>query len=165
MNNFLSELKRGIFNLIFFRRTRQKNALKAMLECLEEQAADDFLDILLKVMSLTFFIDKNFRQNIKDFSARYVFEDKSGKVYVAAIFNNNKLKVSNKKIEEPTFTLIFRDGNSLIKFLISPSPDILNAILNQEIDFFGNLNYINKFAYLAMHLKMMVAPAQKADAA
>jgi hypothetical protein len=164
MRNVFSELNRGIFNLLFFRRMRQKNAIKNMLECLEEQSADGFLDILLEVMSLTFFVDKKFRENIDGFSGRYVFEDKSGKVYVAAVFRNNKLSVSNKKIEDPTFTLIFRDGHSLIKFLLSPSPDILNALLNQEIDFFGNINYINKFAYLAMHLKMMVAPVQKTGA-
>ncbi|MDR1576099.1 MAG: hypothetical protein LBS37_08860 [Treponema sp.] len=159
MCKFFSALGRGILNLLFFRKNRQKRALQNMIICIEEQAADDFLDILLKVMGLTFFVDKDFRRNIENFSARYVFQDKIGEVYVAAIFENNKLTVNSRKINDPTFTLIFRDGSSLVKFLLSPSPDILNALLNQEIDFFGNLNYINKFAYLAMRLKMMVTPA------
>jgi hypothetical protein len=158
MSNFFFELKNGICNLVFFRSIRQKNAVKDLLECLEEEVADGFLEILLEVMRLTFFVDKDFRRNIENFSARYVFQDKSGEVYVVAVFDNNRLTVSKRTVENPTFTLIFRDGNSLIKFLLSPSPDILNALLNQEIDFFGNINYINKFAYLAMHLKMMITP-------
>jgi len=32
---------------------------------------------------------------------------------------------------------------------------VLDAMLNQEVDFDGNLNYINKFAYMAMRLKLM----------
>jgi hypothetical protein len=161
MGKFFSDLLRSFSNLLFFRKSRWKRVLQDLSACLEEQAADDFLEILLKVMSLTFFVDKDFRQNIEGFSAQYVFKDKQGAVYAAAVFGGNKLKVSNRKIEQPTFTLIFRDGNSLIKFLLSPAPDILNALLNQEIDFFGNINYINKFAYLAMYLRMMVTPAQK----
>jgi hypothetical protein len=161
MGKFFSGLFRFFSNLLFFRKSRLKKVLRDLTACLEERAAEDFLEILLKVMSLAFFVDKDFRENIEDFSARYVFKDKQGGVYAAALFGGNKLKVTGKKIEEPTFTLIFRDGNSLIKFLLSPAPDILNALLNQEIDFFGNINYINKFAYLAMSLKMMVTPAQK----
>jgi hypothetical protein len=153
----MHDVAQTFFNLLLFRSIRQKKAKNRFLESLENGVADDILQLLLDVMSLTLLVDKKFRKNIENFSGCYVFQDKTGKVYVVANFDKNKLKVSAKKIDIPTFTLIFRDGNSLIKFLLSPSPDILNALLNQEIDFFGNINYINKFAYMAMHLKLAVS--------
>ena len=75
--------------------------------------------------------------------------------YVAAEFKNNKLKVKQKQAEHFELMLTFNDGHSLFKLLLSESPDILDAVLNQEVDFSGNINYLNKFAYMAMRLRLM----------
>jgi hypothetical protein len=124
---------------------------------MDERAADLFLTVLLNLMSLILCLNPEYRLNIKDFEAKYVFKGKSKKLYVTAEFKNNKLAVKQKQIQNPELTLTFKDGNSLFKLLLSDTPDVLNAMLNQEVDFCGNINYLNKFAYMAMRLKLMAA--------
>lgn len=125
---------------------------KKLLNCIGGHAIENVMDALLKLMGLVLRLDKNYRRNIEGFNATYVFTDKAGDFYSAAIFKDNRLTVTGKKVENPTFTLIFKDNGSLIKLLFSGAPDILNAMLNQEVDFDGNINYMSKFAYMALHL-------------
>lgn len=115
--------------------------------------ADAFLTVLLKLMSLFLRINPKFRRNIKDFEAVYVFTDKSGKLYVTASFGNNRLRVRQRRVEKFNFKLTFTDGRALFKLLLSPAPDVLDAVLNQQVDFVGNINYLNKFAYMALTLR------------
>ncbi|HEX9061036.1 MAG TPA: hypothetical protein VF941_12725 [Clostridia bacterium] len=149
---------RLLLNFILFRHLRASKKKQDFKKCLESELVEGFLDILLDLMSIVFFVDKNFRRNIENFNARYLFKDKSDSIHVGAIFENSKLKVVNKEIDNVNVTLIFKDEKALAKFLLSASPDILNALLNQEVDFSGNINYISKFAYMAMHLKLAVMP-------
>lgn len=113
---------------------------------------EGLLEVLLELMSLTLILDKDFGRNIKNFNANMVFTDKAGDFYVVAQFQNGKLKVSNKKQENYAFKLAFKDEKALAAILFSGAPDILKAMLNQEVDFEGNINYMNKFAYMALHL-------------
>lgn len=130
----------------------RKAVEKKLLNCIGGHAIENIMDVLLTLMGLVLRLDKNYRRNIEGFNAVYVFTDKAGDFYSAAIFKDNKLTVTNNKVENPTFTLIFKDDESLIKLLFSGAPDILNAMLNQEVDFDGNINYMSKFAYMALHL-------------
>jgi len=114
---------------------------------------DLFLGILLQAMRAKFIVDAEYRKNIKNFTAQYVFKDRSAKICQVAHFANGKMRVSTKEPENPTFTLVFRDGKALLSLLFSPAPDVLNALLNQEVDFTGNINYLNKFAYMALLAK------------
>jgi hypothetical protein len=66
------------------------------------------------------------------------------------------MKVYEKLIDDTHITVIFKDSQALMKFLLSPKPDILNAILKQEVTFDGNLNYLYKFVYMARRLQSMV---------
>lgn len=125
---------------------------KKLLNCISGHTIENVLDILLELMGLVLRLDSHYRRNIEDFNAVYVFTDKAGDFYSVATFQNERLTVSNEKVENPTFTLIFKDDESLIKLLFSGAPDILNAMLNQEVDFEGNINYMSKFAYMALHL-------------
>jgi alkyl sulfatase BDS1-like metallo-beta-lactamase superfamily hydrolase len=144
-----------LVNRLLFRKTRANRCSDQFLSCIESGAADGFLTILLKLMSLVLCINPEFRLNIKDFEAVYVFRDKNEKLYVTAEFSKNKLKVKQKRVEESELTLTFKDGKSLFKLLLSESPDVLDALLNQEVDFSGNINYLNKFAFMAMRLRLM----------
>lgn len=144
-----------LINRLLFRKTRANRCFNQLISCIQGDAADKFLTILLKLMSLVLCINPEFRLNIKDFDAKYVFNDKSDKLYVVAEFSKNRLKVKQKQVENPELTLTFNNGKSLFKLLLSETPDVLDALLNQEVDFSGNINYLNKFAYMAMHLKLM----------
>lgn len=144
-----------LFNSILFRKFRAKIVSKKFIDCIQSELAEKFLDVLLKLMSLLICLDKNFRRNIKDFEARYLFKSKDGTIMVAAVFHKRRLKVSEKPINNTNVTVIFKDEKVLMNFLLSPQPDILNAILNQDLTYDGNLNYISKFAYMARHLQLM----------
>jgi hypothetical protein len=137
---------RKISNFIFFRVTRAKKATKKFLECLESETA-----------SLVFFLNKDYGRNIDDFSGRYLFRDRANKITVAAIFKKNKMKVRKKMIGNTNVTIVFKNQRALMNFLLSPKPDILNSILNQDVSYDGNLNYLSKFAYMAKRLQLMTA--------
>ena len=129
-----------------------KSALgKRLLDCIEGNAIDNVLDILLKLMGLMFKLDQDYKRNIENFQATYVFTDYNGDFYTAVDFDNGKMKVSNKEVPKPTFKLIFRDNNALISVLFQGASDILKSMLNQEVDFEGNINYMSKFGYMALH--------------
>jgi len=128
---------------------------RALVRILSRVIADRFLIVLLRIMSLMLKIDANYRKNIRGFSAEYLFIDGQSGLHIAAIFKDNKLKVRKKQISNPAVTLVFKDGEAIMKLLLSYPPNIFEAALNQEIDFKGNLNYLIKFAYMALTLRNM----------
>lgn len=114
---------------------------------------DMLLSLLLRVMHLKFVLDAEYRKNIKDFTADYVFTDKAAKICQVAHFAHGTMHVDAKVPKNPTFTLTFSNGKALLALLFSPAPDVLDALLNQKVDFVGNINYLNKFAYMALRAK------------
>jgi hypothetical protein len=145
-----------ISNFLLFRGLRRKRAAKRFRDCLESEIAEDFLEFLLNFMSWALFLDKDYKRNIKDFNGRYLFKSKDNSVTVAAIFKNNRMRVKEKVIDNTNVAVIFRDQRALMKFLLSPRPDILGSILRQDVTFDGNLIYLSKFAYMARRLQLMV---------
>ena len=145
----------AILNFLFRRFSRLKKAIKKLINSLESEFAEEFLQLLLNGMRLFFFINKGYRKNIKNFNGRYLFRSKDNSITIAAIFKNNKMKVREKIIDNTNITVIFKDQRALMKFLLSPKPDILNAILNQEVTYEGNLNYLSKFAYMSKRLQLI----------
>ncbi len=143
-------------NLISFRWLRSKLATKRFLNNLGSEITEEFLEILLKSMSLFFYINKEYRRNIMGFDGRYLFRSKDNRITIAAIFKKNKMKVYERIIDNTNVTIIFKDHRALSKFLFSPKPDILGAILNQDVTYIGNLNYLSKFAYISKRLQLMV---------
>jgi hypothetical protein len=145
-----------ILNILFFRNFRFIKAKKRFLDNLGSELAEEFLQLLLNLMSLMFFLNKDFRRNIRDFNARYLFKSKDSQITITAIFKKNKMKVYEKEIDKTNVTVIFKDSKALMKFLLSPKPDILNSILKQEVTFDGNLNYLYKFIYMSRRLQSIV---------
>ena len=130
---------------------------RKFVKILEEETMDIFLETLLKVMSLYLILNKKYRRNIVNFNANYVFKSKDGIIAASALFSNSKMKVSRKAIENnASVVVIFKDGTALRNFLFSESPDIIGAILDSEIQYTGNLNYLSKFAYMSKRLKLQL---------
>jgi hypothetical protein len=149
----------NILNLLCFRQLRVKKAEKQFLDCIESEFAEEFLELLLKTMKLVFMVDNDFRRNINNFNARYLFKSKDDQITMAVIFKNAKMKVYEKKISNTDITIIFKNGNALLKYLLSPKTDILGAILNQDVTFQGNLNFLSKFAFMSKRLQLMITDA------
>jgi len=145
-----------LLNIILFRNRRAKMARRKFFTCLESELAEEFLKLLLKLMGLIFLLNSDYRRNIKNFHGRYLFQSRDKHITVAAIFKKNRLKVSEKIIDNTHVTVNFKDSKALMNYLLSPKPDILGSILRQEVTIDGNLNYLYKFAYMAKHLQLMV---------
>ncbi len=129
---------------------------------MKSKIAEGFLYLLLKAMSLFFRLAKNFRKNIKDFKGRYIFKSKDGSIRVSVIFKKGKdgkqdiMKVYKKEIENSNVAVIFKDASAMKNFLLSKHPDILNSVLKQDITIDGNLTYIYKFGYMAVHMGKII---------
>lgn len=134
-------------------------ALKKFSDCLTSEFAEDFLELLLGLMSVVFLLDPNFRKNIEGFNGRYQFRSRDGAICVAAIFESNHLKVRKREITNPNITVFFKDGKALMEYLLAPKPDILGSVLRQEVSLDGNFNYLCKFAFMAKRLQLMATGA------
>lgn len=137
-----------------------ENFEKQFLDVVEGRITENALDAVLNLMSVLFVLDKDYRKNIEGLEAVLVFTDQADDFYVAATFHKNRLKVSNKKVSDPSLTLRFRDNDTLIKLLFSGSADILNALLNQWVSIEGNVNYLCKFGYMALHPLLKITGGQ-----
>jgi hypothetical protein len=136
-----------------------KSAMKSFLDSLSSEFAEDFLQLLLGLMSVVFLFDHDFRRNIEGFNGRYQFKSKDGLMTVAALFGDNRLEVREEEIPDPDITVLFKDGKALMGFLLTPKPDILGSMLRQEVSLDGNLNYLYKFAFMAKRLQLMASGA------
>ncbi len=137
--------------------TSMRDALwRRFRECFESEVAEEFLQTLLTLMQIMFVLDPDYRRNIENFNGRYQFRSEDGQVTVAAEFADGRMQVREGTIEDPHITVIFRSGRSLLDFIISPRQDILGSMLRHEVRTEGNLNYLNKFGYMAKHLQLMM---------
>lgn len=136
-----------------------KNAMERFLNCLTSEFAEDFLQVLLTLMSFVLAIDHDYRKNIEGFSGRYQFLSQDGCITVAALFEDNAMEVCEERIAAPNITVMFKDGKALMNFLLTPKPDILGSMLRQDVSLDGNLNYLYKFAFMAKRLQLMATGA------
>lgn len=144
------------------RRNQSEKKLKSIIKELEnhlaEGAIDKVLYLLLEAMSLLFLFDEDYRRNIKDFAGSYVINSKDGAIDVSAIFKKKRIlftkidgmSVEDSEVENPISTVTFKDGTSMVKFLLSGDPDVLKGMLNNQLEVSGNLNYLFKFVYMLM---------------
>ena len=122
------------------------------------KALDLSLELLLKFMRLYLLVNRDFRRNIENFEARYSFRSEDKRIDASIIFSNAKMSVKRTSIDNTNVSVVFRDGKALKEFLFSDSPDIIGAILNGDVSYTGNLNYLSKFAYMAKNLKLQLLP-------
>ena len=140
--------------LNIFRKWWRRRVERRFLKCLQSEAAEEFLELLLKLMSLAFKIDKDFRRNIAGFTGRYQFRSVDNSVTVAALFTGKDLKVKEILIPDADVSVIFKDGRSLLNYLLAADRDILRLVLNNEVVLRGNVSYVMKFGYMANHLQL-----------
>jgi uncharacterized protein (DUF1330 family) len=134
---------------------KAKTAVEKLLQGLESDFTEEILKILLTSMSLIFVVNSKYRMNIENFHGTYLFRSQDNAFSAAAVFKNGKMEVLDGAIDNPNIAIIFKNPAALRSFIFSPKPDILNAILRQDVSIDGNLNYLYKFAYMANHLKLM----------
>jgi hypothetical protein len=129
--------------------------LKPLAEFFETEMTEGFLEVLLNAMRLAFLFDGKFCRNIENFSGKYFFTNHDKDITVSAVFHDGSMSVSKHGIEHPDITITFRDEKALMGFVLAPKPDILGAVLRQDVVIDGNLNYLYKFAFMAKRLQLM----------
>ena len=134
----------------------QKKLWEKFQNSFTSEVAEEFLQTLLTLMQIVFVVNHEYRRNIKNFEGRYQFCSKDGEVTIAAVFHNNRMDVMEKKIDRPDITITFRDGRTLLNFIISPRQDILGSMLRHDVVTEGNLNYLYKFGFMAKQLQLMM---------
>lgn len=124
--------------------------------CFESEFAEEFLQTLLNLMSLMFVLNSEYRKNIRNFDGKYQFLSEDGQITIAAVFDDSHMEVVEKVIDSPHITITFRNGRTLLNFLISPKQDILGSMLRQDVKTNGNLNYLYRFGFMAKQLQLMM---------
>ncbi|NIO29523.1 MAG: hypothetical protein GTO29_13330 [Candidatus Latescibacteria bacterium] len=155
-----------------WRKTRHYFIKRSLLKSLRDEAAEEFLKILLNFMTFSFLIDRRLRKNIEGFNGLIQFKSKDNEIRVLAEFKNNKLKQKELEPNEslkvtPNATVIFKNAEALMNFLLPRGGqegkknrrDILRSLLRNEVILDGNFNYIYRFGYLANHLQLQLAKA------
>lgn len=119
---------------------------------LRGEATDAFLELLLRGMDLALNLSRDFRRNIENFDARYVFRTADGRVHATADFARGDMKVSPRAEDRWNVRVTFANTRAFQAFLFSKNQDILNSVLANEVEVDGNLNYIYKFGFMARDL-------------
>lgn len=143
-----------IWHYLLFRFMRARRSIEKIADCLGPHFTEDMLVVLLDGMSLMFLVSRQYRRNIEHFDGRYLFKSINGSFAVSAIFSNGKMKVRRKEIDNPNIIVSFKNPHALMNFIFSPKPDVLGAMLAQDVVLDGNLNYLYKFAYMANHVRL-----------
>ena len=142
---------------LFVERVRQQ-----FLDCLDSDALDALLELLLRLMSMRFLIDPEFRRNIEGYEVSYMFRSKDSSILTSAIFHRGRMKVRTGGIDDPDIEVVFKDAKALKDFLFARTDeerDLIAAILDNEVSYVGNVNYLSKLAFMARHLLLELQPA------
>ncbi|MCP4137433.1 MAG: SCP2 sterol-binding domain-containing protein [bacterium] len=144
-----------IVNYILNRNLMKKKDRDELARQLESGVTGEVLALLLRAMSMIFTLNKNFKKNIINFNARYVFNSKDKSFAVSIIFGNNKMSVHKKIIGNPNVTITFKSAKALKDLALSPKPDIFQALIKQDVSINGNFNYLLRFASMLNELQLM----------
>lgn len=143
-------------NVLF--QNRLESLWQDIQSSLETEAAEEFLQLLLNSMSFVFVVNHEYRKNIRKFKGSYQFLSKDGELALSAVFDNSRMKVVEKRLENPDITITFRDGKTLFNFFFAPKQDILGSMLRQDVQTDGNLDYLYRLGFLAKRLQLMLTP-------
>jgi hypothetical protein len=140
----------GIFDLILDHPLETWG--QKFLHALENEAAEPVLLGLCFALKLKCAVDHDFRRNIDRFYGQYQFISKTGHLKVVLEFDHGQVRFREGLGDKPNATIFFKDGASLVRFIIARKKDILQAMLRNELEAKGNLNYIFKLGFMANHL-------------
>lgn len=126
---------------------------RRLVEQFRGRVTNDLVELLLKGMATAFLLSRSFRDNIRGFSARYVFTTDDGSVKTSARFDGKRMHVEHEPAGDWTVRVRFRDARALQRFLFGKNQDILQSILDNDVEMDGNVNYIFKFGFLARDLE------------
>jgi hypothetical protein len=123
---------------------------------LNDTLTDGFLEALLRGMQAAFALSRNYRRNIEDFKAVFVFRTRDERVGATAVFRNGSLTVESKPRSVFDTRISFRDAAGLRNSLLAGDENILETMLSDPVDAEGNLSNLYRFGYLAKELTLQL---------
>jgi hypothetical protein len=118
------------------------------------ELGEELIKVLLRGIRLALLLDPDFRKGLKTFKGRYLFKSRESEIEVEAVFDRGRVTWSERPKGRHHATLVFKNPGVLWHLLLSGRPDLLGAMLQQDVTFDGNLNYLYRFAYMANHLRL-----------
>ena len=146
--------KINIFRIIWDRMLRKVR--ETFIAQMDSNKMDKLLELGLKAMSLLFLLCPEYRENIKGFKGKVAFNTVDGQLGATASFGRflhlPVLRMRKTAVSNANVTITFSDGQAMASFITEPSPDIISGILDNKLNFTGNMNYILRFVFLAMDI-------------
>jgi hypothetical protein len=125
---------------------------KPLSEQITAAVTGRFVELLLRGMDLAFCLCRGYHRNIEHFQGTYVFRTAQDEIVHTAVFTRGNMEVHNGSVDDWDVRVTFRNPEALRAFLLSPNRDIVNAVLENDVEAEGNLNYLYKFGFMAMDL-------------
>ncbi len=136
------------------------DALRGFLQdfrsSVESEIAEEFLQAMLNLMKLVYSLPLKYKENIREFQGRYQFLDRNRDITMAAIFDNGSMEVIEGVIDNPNITVSFRNGRTLMNYLLAPKQDVLLSMFRHDVQTEGNLNYLYRFGFMARQLQRLL---------
>lgn len=142
-------------------RPKEFDELIELVDILTGPIAGLTLESLLKGMSLAFYLSRNapavlhlegYHANIEGFEAVYAFATEEGPVHTTAAFKDGKMLVKGGTPNKWDLRVNFKDVAAFWKFIFSGGKDIIESLLANDVQVYGNLNYLYKFGFMARDL-------------
>lgn len=134
----------------------------AMIKWLTGNILDCSLEKFLEFMAWAiedsheknYFIPKleGYYRNVENFDAVYVFASEDCSVHATARFAKGAMTVEDKAADTWNIKIVFKDVGAFWKFMISGGDGVVEAMQANEVQVFGNLNYLYKFGFLTNDL-------------
>lgn len=142
--------------------TLEKDEFGKILGDLSGSIADWTLERLLNVMKIAFVASSSglgsvfnldgYHANIDGFEAVYAFATQDEKMQAAVVFEDGKMHVKTHAPNEWDIKVTFKDVQAFWKFILSGGQDILDSLLANDVEVYGNLNYLYKFGFMTRDL-------------
>lgn len=106
---------------------------------------------------------KGYYKNIVDIDAVYVFQSKDGLIEASLIIKDNDMILEKDRIVKPwTINVSFKDVPAFWKFVRGRGENILESVLENDVEVYGNVSHLNKFGFMSIdlieRLKRLVIP-------
>jgi hypothetical protein len=128
------------------------------------ESMGEIIEALFKGLGLLISIHPVLQEDVQTLQAAYLLTTADGRMTVTAEFANGRLWAKRTNSRPVNVTLIFKDASTILRLLTSPKPDLLNAMLKQQIAFDGNLNYLLKLAHLLRRVFLITKGELGSDA-
>lgn len=130
--------------------------LDSIVNTLSPESMEELLETLIKGLGLFVIMHPGLKSTAVSLCGAYLIITSDNRMNVWVRFANGSVTAGRGNPGHVNVTLIFKDVPSLIRLFSSPKPDLLRAMLNQQIAFDGNLNYLLKLAFLLQRILLVI---------